>query len=88
MKSVEELPLIVRAWLQQLLDDDVIDLVNRLETDHQIEVRLYSNAGRVRKKPTLILDGGPQEMSMVPPIRGAFKDEVFEDAATLVATGG
>jgi hypothetical protein len=85
MSDLDQLPPVIQAWLRQLLDPDLLQLIERATSDHQVEVRLYANMGRVRKRATLIMDGGPQEMNMVPPLRGAFRDETFVDPEEVAA---
>jgi hypothetical protein len=49
---------IVASWAEQLAR------IERLVAsfDGQVEVRLYANRGAVRKRPTIVLNGGPQQM--------------------------
>jgi hypothetical protein len=57
----KRLPVVVRAWIEQLLDPEVIRLFE-LYSDAQVDVRLSASKGRVRRKPTIIVNGGPSEM--------------------------
>lgn len=52
---MDDVPDYVKAWVRQLLDLD-------LPADGQVEVRLFTNNGKVRKKPMIVLNGGPSEM--------------------------
>lgn len=56
--TVDEVPPHVRAWVRQLLDLDLPEST----FEGQVEVRLYANKGKVRKNPTVVLNGGPSEM--------------------------
>ena len=49
---------IVASWAEQLAR------IERLVAsfDGQVEVRLYANRGAVRKRPMIVLNGGPQQM--------------------------
>jgi hypothetical protein len=49
---------IVASWVGQILDPEIQDLVER--SNGQIEVRLFANAGKVRKRPMILLHAGPQ----------------------------
>ena len=52
---------IIDAWEQQLAR--IATLVASF--DGQVEVRLYANRGAVRKRPTIVLNGGPQPVEAV-----------------------
>lgn len=51
---------IIEAWIRQLLDPATARIL--AATDGQVEIRLYANGVKVRKRPTIVLNGGPQEM--------------------------
>ena len=59
---------VIAAWEQQLAR--IAALVASF--DGQVEVRLYANRGAVRKRPTIVLNGGPQP---VEPVTVATSDE-------------
>lgn len=61
MSLIDTLSPVQRAWVEQLLGADVAALLMAAD-GRQVEVRLYTNGGRVRKRPTVIIDGGPQEL--------------------------
>lgn len=52
---------IIAAWEQQLAR--IAPLVASF--DGQVEIRLYANRGAVRKRPTIVLNGGPQPVEAV-----------------------
>jgi len=52
---------VIDAWEQQLAR--IAALVASF--DGQVEVRLYANRGAVRKRPTIVLNGGPQPVEAV-----------------------
>lgn len=52
---------IIDAWEQQLAR--LSSLVASF--DGQVEIRLYANNGAVRKRPTIVLNGGPQPVEAV-----------------------
>jgi hypothetical protein len=57
----DTLPIVVQAWLRQLLDPEMVELLRDAD-GRQVEVRLTANKGRVRRRPAVLLDTGPQEM--------------------------
>ena len=59
---------VIAAWEHQLAR--IAALVAGY--DGQVEVRLYANRGAVRKRPTIVLNGGPQP---VEPVTVATSDE-------------
>lgn len=46
--------------MRQLLDADTLRVLR--STDGQVEVRLYANNGRVRERPAVLLNAGPQAL--------------------------
>jgi hypothetical protein len=52
---------VIDSWEQQLAR--IAALVASF--DGQVEVRLYANRGAVRKRPTIVLNGGPQPVEVV-----------------------
>jgi hypothetical protein len=57
----DDLPPLLRAWIEQLLSDDVMMLVQAFP-DAQVDVRLSAARGKVRARPTVVINGGPQTM--------------------------
>ncbi len=57
--GIDEVPVHVQAWVRQLLE---LDLPTSAFESGQVEVRLYANRGKVRKHPTVVLNGGSVEM--------------------------
>lgn len=57
----DDLPPLLRAWIEQLLSDDVVKFV-RAFPDAQVDVRLSAVKGKVRARPTVVINGGPQTM--------------------------
>lgn len=55
-----DLPPVIRGWLEQLLDPEFVALVRALPVE-TIDVRLGASRGRVRRRPVVILNGGPAE---------------------------
>lgn len=56
-------PQFVQAWVRSLLDPEMLDLLRKAESgDRQIEIRFYVSRGRIRRRPTLLLDAGNHEM--------------------------
>ena len=51
---------IIQAWVAQLLDPDIQNLVEA--SNGQIEIHLFANSGKVRKRPIVTLNAGPQPM--------------------------
>jgi hypothetical protein len=61
---VSEIPLddlspLLRAWVAQLLSPEVMAVVAAFP-DGQVDVRLSAARGKVRARPTVIVNGGPQ----------------------------
>lgn len=59
--SEPDLPPIIAAWVRQLLDPQFVALVCGLPVD-RIDVKLGASKGKVTRQPTIILNGGPQDM--------------------------
>lgn len=53
-------PEYVRQWIAQILDPETLELL-RHGTDRQVDLRLSANAGKVRRRPVVAFDAGPQE---------------------------
>lgn len=53
-------PAFIEAWVKQLLDPQFISLMEKIPYD-QIDIKLSSSKGRVRRRPIVILNGGPTE---------------------------
>ena len=56
-----EVPDFVQGWVRSMLDPELLTVL-RDAGDRQIELRLYVNKGRIRRRPALLLDAGSQEM--------------------------
>ena len=54
-----DVPDVIQAWVRQLLDPAFVEMVVRMDAE-QLDVRLSASRGKVRKNPTVILNGGPQ----------------------------
>lgn len=57
----DAVPAYVQAWVRQLLDEAFLTQLRSAGT-RQVEVRLVAHKGRVRRRPGLLVDLGPQEM--------------------------
>lgn len=53
-------PAFIQAWVKQLLDPQFIKLIENIPYD-QIDIKLSVSKGRVRRRPIVILNGGPTE---------------------------
>lgn len=53
-------PAFIEAWVKQLLDPKFIELMDKIPYD-QIDIKLSASKGRVRRRPVVILNGGPTE---------------------------
>lgn len=53
-------PEFIQAWVKQLLDPDFLELMKTIPYD-QVDVKLSASKGRVRRRPVVILNGGPTE---------------------------
>lgn len=56
---MDDLPPLLKAWVEQLLSPDVVAVV-RAFPDGQVDVRLSASRGKVRARPTVVVNGGPQ----------------------------
>lgn len=52
-----DVPEFVQHWVRALLDPEILDLV-RAAGGRQIELRLYANGGKVRRRPTVLVGVG------------------------------
>ena len=59
--SENRLPEVLRAWCEQLLEPEITRLFD-VFPDAQIDVRLSASKGKVRRQPTITINGGPVEM--------------------------
>lgn len=57
----EDLPPLLRAWVAQLLSPDVRAVVEAFP-DGQVDVRLSASKGKVRARPMIAINNGPQSM--------------------------
>lgn len=57
----DEIPPLIRAWVEQLMSPEVLAVVTAFP-DGQVDVRLSAAKGKVRARPTVIVNGGPQSM--------------------------
>lgn len=55
-----DLPPIVRAWVEQLLDPAFLSAITAMPVD-RVDVRLSGSGGKVRR-PVIVLNGGPGEL--------------------------
>jgi hypothetical protein len=55
--AAEDVPEFVQWWVRSLLDADVMGLLREVG-DRPVEVRLYANKGRVRRRPALLVGVG------------------------------
>lgn len=59
--SENRLPDVLRGWIEQLLEPEVTRLFD-VFPEAQIDVRLSASKGKIRRKPTITINGGPTEM--------------------------
>ena len=59
--SENRLPEALRAWIEQLLEPEITRLFDVFPED-QIDVRLSASKGKVRRRPSITVNGGPMEM--------------------------
>lgn len=59
--SENRLPEALRGWIEQLLEPEVTRLFD-VFPDAQIDVRLSASKGKIRRNPTITVNGGPTEM--------------------------
>jgi hypothetical protein len=55
-----DVPPVLEAFVRQLLEPEFVELV-RLAGDRQVDVRLSASGGRVRRRPVISFDAGPQD---------------------------
>jgi hypothetical protein len=58
----EDVPPVIRAWVEQLLEPEFVEMIRHLPSE-QIDVRLGYSRSKVRRRPVVILNGGPAEFS-------------------------
>ena len=56
---------IIRYWIEQLLDPEIARIFDDFP-NAQVDVRLSASNGKIRSKPTIILNGGYSEMVFPP----------------------
>jgi hypothetical protein len=59
--NAPDVPPIVAAWCTQLLSPEFLSVVRAFPAE-QVDVRLSASRGRVRPKPVVVFNGGPQEL--------------------------
>lgn len=60
-ESETRLPEALRAWIEQLLEPEITRLFDVFPED-QIDIRLSASRGKVRRRPSITVNGGPMEM--------------------------
>ena len=55
----------IRAWIDQLLSPEVTAVVAAFPHG-QVDVRLSAARGKVRARPVVVLNGGPQSFEALP----------------------
>lgn len=60
-ESETRLPEALRAWIEQLLEPEITRLFDVFPED-QIDIRLSASKGKVRRRPSITVNGGPMEM--------------------------
>lgn len=58
--AMPEIPPVVQGWIRQLLDAELLALM-RVHGAGQVDVRLSAAGGKVRTRPAVTLNGGPQQ---------------------------
>jgi len=62
----DEVPYFVQAWVRQLLDPELAEML-RAADGRQVEVRLLASpTGKVRRRPEVLFDSG-RNLDMVEP---------------------
>ena len=59
--SENRLPEVLRTWIEQLLEPEITRLFD-VFPDAQIDVKLTASKGKVRRYPSITINGGPVEM--------------------------
>jgi len=60
-ETSRNLPPVIRAWIEQLLDPDITRIFE-VFPDAQVDIKLGASRGKVRLRPVVILNGGSSEM--------------------------
>lgn len=60
-----EIDPVIRAWIDQLLSPEVTAVVAAFPHG-QVDVRLSAARGKVRARPVVVLNGGPQSFEALP----------------------
>ena len=58
--NLDDVPPVIRAWLVQLTSPQMVAMVQSMP-DAQIDIRLTSSKGKVRRRPVITLNGGPSD---------------------------
>ena len=58
----EPIPPVIEAFIRQLLEPEITRLVAAVG-DGRIDIRLSAAKGKVRPRPTLVINGGPSELA-------------------------
>lgn len=61
LTTVEDLPPMVLAWIQQLLNPTFIEVLRATPYD-RIDIRLQASRGKVSRLPAITFNGGQAEM--------------------------
>lgn len=59
--DLPEIPPIVQAWVLQLTDPSFLALMRTWPAE-QVDVKLTASRGRVRRRPEIVFNGGPQDL--------------------------
>ena len=56
---MSDVPEVIQAWIKQLLDPKFVSMMRSLDAE-QLDIKLSSSKGKIRKNPVVIINGGPQ----------------------------
>jgi hypothetical protein len=57
----DRLPEALRGWIEQLLEPEITRLFDVFPED-QIDIRLSASKGKIRRRPSVTINGGPMEL--------------------------
>jgi DNA repair exonuclease SbcCD ATPase subunit len=62
--NLNDIPPIVRAWVAQLCEPDMLEILQKMSHE-QIDIKLSAARGKVRRKPIVVFNGGPNEFEAI-----------------------
>lgn len=61
LTTTEDIPPMILAWIQQLLNPTFVDVMRQVPYD-RVDVKLQASRGKVSRLPAITFNGGQAEM--------------------------